>query len=64
MSDTPEKPDSSAVEKASGQSKRCPCLEEIDRLRLALETAADRMFDAGLNDAWADARTALKEDGE
>lgn len=35
--------------------------DEIDRLRAALEAAADRLFDAGLNDAWADARAALGE---
>lgn len=34
--------------------------DEITRLRSALETAADRLFDAGLNDAWADARAALE----
>ena len=34
--------------------------DEIERLRSALEVAADRLFDAGLNDAWADARAALE----
>ena len=34
--------------------------DEIEKLRAALEAAADRMFDAGLNDAWAEARTALE----
>lgn len=33
--------------------------DKIARLHSALEVAADRLFDAGLNDAWADARAAL-----
>ena len=39
-------------------------LDERDRLRDALEDAADTLFDAGLNDAWASARAALGEGGE
>jgi hypothetical protein len=38
-------------------------LEENDRLRQALERAADTLSDASLLDAWADARAALKETG-
>jgi hypothetical protein len=34
---------------------------ERDRLRQALERAADTLSDASLLDAWADARTALGE---
>jgi hypothetical protein len=34
---------------------------ERDRLRDALERAADTLSDASLLDAWADARAALKE---
>ena len=34
---------------------------EIERLRAALNAAADRLFDAGLDDAWADARAALED---
>jgi len=36
---------------------------ERDRLRQALERAADTLWDASLLDAWADARAALKETG-
>ena len=36
---------------------------ERDRLRKALERAADTLSDASLLDAWADARAALKETG-
>jgi molybdenum-dependent DNA-binding transcriptional regulator ModE len=35
---------------------------EIDRLRKALERAADTLSDASLLDAWADARAALGKD--
>jgi hypothetical protein len=38
-------------------------LAERDRLREALEQAADTLSDASLLDAWADARAALKEAG-
>jgi chromosome segregation ATPase len=35
---------------------------EIERLRAALDRAADRFFDAGMNDDWAKARAALSEE--
>lgn len=38
-------------------------MAERDRLRKALERAADTLSDASLLDAWADARTALGETG-
>lgn len=34
---------------------------ENERLRAALETASDALFDTGLNDAWAAARAALEK---
>jgi hypothetical protein len=45
-----------------GQRTTQWCGEAI-RLREALERAADALSDAGLLDAWADARAALKETG-
>ena len=45
---------------AAELSKTSPSEDETARLRSALEAAADRLFDAGLNDAWADARAALE----
>ena len=35
--------------------------DEIDRLRAALDAAADTLHDAGCRDAWAAARAALGE---
>jgi predicted nuclease with TOPRIM domain len=35
---------------------------EIERLQAALDRAADRFFDAGMNDDWAEARAALAEE--
>ena len=34
--------------------------KEIERLRKALEKASDALHDAGLHDAWADARKTLE----
>ena len=35
--------------------------KEVERLREALEKASDALHDAGLHDAWADVRKALKQ---
>lgn len=36
--------------------------DEIERLRAALDRAADRFFDAGMNDYWAEARAELAQE--
>jgi len=49
------------VRRSGANSASSDVVFDVSRLRTALETAADALFDAGLNDAWAEARAALGE---
>jgi hypothetical protein len=42
--------------------ERIQLIKENERLTAALERAADALFDAGLTEAWAEARASCKED--